>query len=207
MMNAYITCILRYRVVVLVAILIITIVFVGIASHGVYSSAIAKLFFGEKHPGFLRYKERIREFANDEMVIVIYKDAHLFSSASLARLEQVVEQIEDLSEIRRVDSLLNTQHIFGEEDTLYVEKYADEALDHQELAAQVLQNIIGDSMYNGLLVSPDGQHAAIIIELEPVDELAGETVPPLVNTIMGMFDQAGFQPQDLHRCRIYLLNG
>lgn len=199
MMNTYMTCILRYRVVVLVTILIITIVFVSIASHGVYSSAIAKLFFGEEHPGFLRYQQRIREFANDEMVIVIYKDTHLFSSASLARLEQVVEQIEALPEIRRVDSLVNAQHIFGEGDTLYVEKYMDEALDNQEQIDQVLQNILGDSMYNGLLVSPDGQHAAVMIELEPVDELAGETVPPLVNAIMGMFDQAGFQAQDLHR--------
>ncbi len=198
-MKTYIMCIIRYRVAILAVVLIMSVAFGVIAAQGVYSSVIAKLFFGENHPGFTRYRERIREFTNDEMIIVIYKDAYLFSAASLTQLEQVVEQIEMLPEIRRADSLLNAQHTFGVEDTLYINHYVDEALEDPEHVDQVLQNITNDSMYRGLLVSGDGQHAAVIIELESVDELTGETVPPLVKKIMEMFAQAGYLPENLHR--------
>jgi uncharacterized protein len=198
-MHTYITFILRYRFAVLAGVLIVTTAFGAVASHGVYSSAIAKLFFGEKHPGFLRYRDRIREFANDEVVIVIYKDAQVFSAASLARLEEVVEKIERLPEIRRVDSLLNAQYIFREADTLYVEHYVDEALESPPRAERALHALTHDAMYRNLLISADGRHAAVMIELEPIDELAGETIPPLINTIMGVFAQAGFQPDTLRR--------
>ncbi len=198
-MRTYITCIIRYRVAILVVVLIMSITFGAIAAQGVYSSSIAKLFFGENHLGFTRYRARNRRFTNDEVIIVIYKDAHLFSAESLARLENAVEQIEILPEIRRVDSLLNAQHTFGAEDTLYINHYVDEALEDSEHVDQVLQNITTDAMYRNLLIAEDGQHAAIIIELEPVDELAGETVPPLVKKIMDMFDHAGYLPENLHR--------
>jgi predicted RND superfamily exporter protein len=112
-MKGYITFIIRNRKTILGLVLFVTLGFAAIAAQGVYSSAIAKLFFGEDHPGFNRYRERIREFANDEMIIVIYKDPQMFSAESLARLESAVEQIEMLSEIRRVDSLLNAQHTFA----------------------------------------------------------------------------------------------
>ncbi len=198
-MKKYIEFIIRRRFVVLAVVLILSVAFGAIASRGVLSSDIGKLFFGENHPGFKRYKERIREFANDDMIIVVYKDYHLLSAASLSRLERAVDGIESLPEIRRVDSLLNAQHMYGREDALYIENYADEALENPENVAEVLENITSDSMYRGLLVSGDGRHAAVIIELEPEDEMTGESIPPLVKKIMSLFEQAGFDPDNLHR--------
>lgn len=198
-MRAYIQFIIRNRLIVLITVMLLTFLFGGIASTGVYSSSIAKLFFGEDHPGYQRYRKRIREFANDEMVIVVYRDPALFSPASLNRLQTAVDTIDAMPEIRRVDSLLNAQRIYGKDDTLYIDRYSARARKKPGKTDQILKDILNDEMYRGLLVSDDGQHAAVMVELEPVDELAGETVPPLVNRIMKAFLDSGFQPDNLHR--------
>lgn len=198
-MKKYIIFIIGHRIAVVAVILLLTVVFGGIVSTGVYSSSIGKLLFSEDHRGYNRYRERIREFANDETVIVIYREDNLFAETSLARLEDAVDEIKAFPLVRRIDSLLNAQHTYGKADTLHIDKYAGEALKSPENARQVLQNIQADPMYADLLVSGDGRHAAVMIELEPVDELAGETVPPLVNDIMVAFEKNGFRREHLYR--------
>ena len=79
-MTTYIKLIIRYRFLVLALILLMTAGFAAIASRGVIASSIGNLFFGEDHPEYSDYKQRIREFANDEVFIIAYDDADFLSS-------------------------------------------------------------------------------------------------------------------------------
>ena len=90
-MKRYIQLLIRHRLLVLAGLLIITVIFGAIALQGVIASSVGNMIFGDNHPDFAAYKERIREFANDEVFIVIYKDENLLSEQSLKRLENVVE--------------------------------------------------------------------------------------------------------------------
>ena len=201
-MKRYIALIIRHRIIVLAVALAISLLSGFIASKGTYSSSIPKLIFGENHKGYKEYKKRIIEFTNDEMIIFIYKDNNIFSEKSIARLEKVVEKIQENPEVRRVDSLLNAQHTYSKEDTLYIEKYVDQARNQPENIDRILKNITTDSMYKKLIVSEDGEHAALIIELDPTFGLTSEHIGPLEKKILKVFDQAGFKAENLHRVGI-----
>lgn len=197
-MNRYIRWILQHRVLVLVTLGVMTSVFGTIASQGIIASSIGNMLLGEKHAGFVDYKQRIREFASDEVIIVMYQDDNVLSPSSLARVERVVEAISMLPEIGRIDSLLNAQHTFVRDETLYVTNYADEALEQPENIPQVLASLKADPLCKGLLIAEDGRHATIIIELTPDDARSAEIAPKLVSQILNIFEQHGFQTEHLH---------
>ena len=197
-MRAYIILLIRHRFPVIGLLLIITILFGATALQGTIASSIANIFFGEDHPEFNAYKQRIREFANDEVFIVTYRDDDLLSGKSLDRLERVVEKIEDIPEVGRVDSLLNAQHVFAEDDTLYVNKYVDEALEESGERAEILEQLKIDPLLDGLLVSEDGQHAAVLVELRPDEERPAERGPLIVQEVKTLFKHSGFSEEDIH---------
>lgn len=198
-MKNYVALIIRYRFLVLALLAVITVVFGAIVSQGIFATSLGNLFFGEDHPGYVEYKQRIREFANDEVFIIIYKDKNLLAEESLNRLQGVVEKIEEIPDIGRVDSLLNAQHTFAIEDTLYVNKYVDEALEQPDNTDEILENLKTDPLLNGLLISQDGRHAAIIVELTPDENRPAEIGPQIVEQVLEIAEQGGFDPEHLHR--------
>ena len=191
--------IIRYRFFVLGLLLLITGAFAFIASRGVIASSIGNLFFGDDHPEYSRYKNRIREFANDEVFIIAYHDPDFLSPLKLQQLEGVIEKIKEIPEVGRVDSILNAQHTFASDDTLVVKKYADEVIDQPDRLSNVHASLRADDMLTGLLISNDGDHVAVIVELEPDEERAVERGPSVVSEALELFRKAGFESENLHR--------
>ena len=198
-MTLSIKFIIRYRYFVLGLLLIITAGFGYIASRGVIASSIGNLFFGDDHPEYGRYKKRIREFANDEVFIVAYHDPDFLSPLKLHQLDAVIEKIKAIPDVGRVDSIINAQHTFARDDTLYVKKYADEVIDQPDRLSDVHASLMADDMLTGLVISNDGDHIAVIVELEPDDQRAVERGPLVVDEVLGIFKQAGFESANLHR--------
>ena len=128
-MTLSIKFIIRYRFFILGLLLLITGAFAYIASKGIIASSVGNLFFGDDHAEYSLYKKRIREFANDEVFIIAYRDPDFLSPPNLHKLDGVIEKIKAIPEVGRVDSILNAQHTFALDDTLYVRKYAQEAFD------------------------------------------------------------------------------
>jgi predicted RND superfamily exporter protein len=197
-MKRYILLLIKYRFVVLAGLFIMTAIFGAIALQGVIASSVANIFFGENHPGYNAYRQRIQDFASDEVFIVIYKDNDLLSEASLKRLESVIGKIENIPEVARVDSLVNAQHIFAEDEILYVNKYVDEAREQPERKQEILDSMATDPLLNGLIVAPDGQHTAVIIELTTDKERPVERGPLIVEEVRMLFKQSGFNDKDIH---------
>lgn len=197
-MRQYITWLIRYRFPVVAALAVLTAIWGVIALQGVLASSIESIFFGKEHEGFQAYKQRIREFANDEVFIIIYQDDALLSEESLKRLDKVVGKIENIPEVGRVDSLLTAQHVFSDADTLYVEKYVDEAVENPAEQHALLERIRSDPVMNGLLVSDDGRHAAIMVELTPDESRPVERGPLIVKEVRTLLLQSGFADGDIH---------
>jgi predicted RND superfamily exporter protein len=198
-MTTSIKFIIRYRFFVLGLLLLITGAFAFIASQGIIASSIGNLFFGDDHPEYSRYKHRIREFANDEVFIIAYHDPHFLSPLKLQQLKGVIEKIKEIPEVGRVDSILNAQHTFAVDDTLYVKQYADEVIDQPDRISRVHASIKADEMLSGLLISSDGDQVAVIVELEPDEKRAVERGPAVVSDVLELFTKAGFESENLHR--------
>ncbi len=198
-MTLSIKFIIRYRFFVLGLLLLVTGAAACIATQGVIASSIGNLFFGDDHPEYNLYKQRIREFANDEVFIIAYYDPDFLSPLKLQQLEAVIEKIREIPEVGRVDSILNAQHTFALGETLYVRKYADEVIDQPERLSKVHASLKADDMLNGLLISSDGDHVAVIVELEPDEQRAVERGPLVVSEVLDLFIKAGFDSENLHR--------
>ncbi|MBW2410547.1 MAG: MMPL family transporter [Deltaproteobacteria bacterium] len=198
-MTLFIKFIIRYRFFVLGLLLIITAGFGYIASQGVIASSIGHLFFGDDHPEYGRYKKRIREFANDEVFIVAYHDPEFLLPQKLHQLDAVIQKIKEIPDVGRVDSIINAQHTFAREDTLFVKKYAEEVIDRPDRMSKVHDSLMADDMLTGLVISSDGDHIAVIVELEPDDQRAVERGPLVVDEVLVIFKQAGFESANLHR--------
>ena len=78
-------------------------------------------------------------------------------------------------------------------------KYADEVIDQPDRLSDVHASLMADDMLTGLVVSNDGDHIAVIVELEPDDRRAVERGPLVVDEVLGIFKQAGFESANLHR--------
>lgn len=198
-MTTYIKLIIRYRMLVLAVIVLITAGFAAVASQGVIASSIGNLFFGDSHPEYKDYRKRIREFANDEVFILAYDDPDFASAANLDKLQQIHDKIENLADVGRVDSLINAQHTYAIGDTLYVEKYGDELRQKPEEKEDIVDALKRDRLIAGLLVSNGGQQSTVIIELEPDDTRPVERGPMVVREVFDIFEEGGYQTKDLHQ--------
>ncbi|MCP4107961.1 MAG: MMPL family transporter [Desulfobacteraceae bacterium] len=196
-MSRYIEFIIRRRFLVLTLLMLVTIAFGYVSSKAIIASSIVNLFFSEQSE-YKTYKELIREFANDEVFIIAFNDPDLLSEQSLKRLDNVVRTIRHIPDVSRVDSIINAQHVFARDDTLYIRKYGNEALEHPGKIKELLADYKSDPLYSGLFVSDDGRHSAVIVELEPDDDRPAERGPLLVREIIEILEQEGFKRSDLH---------
>ncbi|MCP4686597.1 MAG: MMPL family transporter [Desulfobacterales bacterium] len=197
MVEKYIQFIIRRRYFVLGLIFLITAASLASASRGVIATSMIKLFFSQKTEYNL-YRERMSEFANDEVFIIAFEDPNPFSTRSIKRLEAVIEKIEEMPDVERVDSILNAQHIFSRGDALHIEKFGEEALARPENAARLLAEFAKDPLYAGLLLSEDGRSQAVIVELAYNEDRPVERGPLLVGEARALFEQGGFEPSGLH---------
>ncbi len=196
-MTRYIEFIIRRRFLILALLTLVTVAFGYASSQAIIASSVVNLFFS-KQSEYSTYKELIREFANDEVFIIAFEDPDLLSEQSLKRLDNAVRTIRDIPDVSRVDSIINAQHVFARDDTLYIRKYGNEALEQPGKIKELLAEYRSDPLYSGLFVSDDGRHSAVIVELKPDDNRPAENGPLMVREILGIMEQEGFKRADLH---------
>jgi uncharacterized protein len=196
-MRSYVQLVIRYRFFFLALIAAITIGFGYKASTGIIGSSIANLLFGE-NPAYLKYLERIEEFGTDDIVVIAYEEPDPLAPDSLRRLKRITRSIEDKKEIRRLTSLLDLQHTYVENDTLYVKRYADQARAAETERGQILQQMIDDPFAGGLMISEDGKNCAVIIEMSLGRDFSIEDGPRVVREITDLFIAEGYTPDQIH---------
>ncbi len=208
-MRAYFRFVLGHRVTVLILCLVVTAASGVCLTDAVIATSIKKMFFGDR-PQYARYLERMRKFANDEVFIIAYEDDDPLAPASLARLARAIARTERMPDVARTDSLLNAQRIWAEGGaTLHVERYAKLAREAKSDAERqaLLAALRKDDQLRDLLISADGRHTAVVVELEVDPDRLAERTPGLVTEVFEHFRDAGFDPRRLHRAGIPALLG
>ncbi len=196
-MRAYFQFVLRHRLLVAGACLALTALSAASLSRAVVSTSLEGLFFGQA-PEYRRYRERIKDFASDDVLIFGYADPAPLSRASLDRLEAVVRRIERLPDAAHVESLLSAQRLWAEGETLRVESYARTARRPGAGGPSLLAELLADRQVRGTLVSDDGKHGAVIIEMAVDPNRAAEALPRLVADVQRIFADAGFPAGRVH---------
>jgi predicted RND superfamily exporter protein len=199
-MTAYFRFVLRHRLAVVLVCALLTALAGLSLSRAVLSTSLPKLFFGDA-PQYRDYQRWVKQFSSDEILVVGYRDPAPLSRASLERLERAVKGVEELPFVSYVFSLLSAQRIWSDRDTLRVERYSRAARDLPGGAgAQRLQEILRtDELYRELLISRDGQHHAVVIEMTVDPQRSGEKVPGMIKKMLAPFEAAGFEDAELRK--------
>jgi hypothetical protein len=242
-MTRFISILLRWRISVLVLVSLITMACVTlVVQRAVLGNSLGELFLGED-PNYPIYRQDIRTFISDEVIIVALEDLDTLDPDTLTRLEKAVLTIKAIDEacppdaqepaakrsiemddfeedeeeaqevafepgrcplVKRVDSVLNAQQIqmvvdeFGER-TLVVRSFADEARAHPNQKAELLQALRADPWVGeGSLISTNGQHGVVVIEIMPSEHRSAEFGPLLLDDIETALVREGFPVEQQH---------
>ncbi len=201
---AYFRFVLSHRGLVVGVVAVVTALSLWSASHAVFASSLQKMFFGESE-AYDTYLVRVGEFGSEEINVFAFEDPDPFSEASLARLEGIVAELESLEDIERAYTLLDTQEIRGDSQTIDVRGYAQQLEDDRSQAARIREAILADEFAAGTVLSFDGNASAVVVEMVPDGARPAEVLPQLRLSILGVFDAAGIGGRDL-RCAGLLVN-
>ena len=196
-MEGYIRFIIRRRYWVLATLALITLGAVAMFRTAVINSSIGGLFLGE-HPDYPAYLERARDFGNDDVIVMAVEDPRFLSAAGQERLRKATEAIARLNHVQNVRSVLSAQRIEGDEQGLDVCSYAELVQDEPGQEKQILQKLREDPYARGLLVSRDGRHTAVVVELTSDGDRPAEDLPKLMKQVYAAFQGAGYARNTLH---------
>jgi predicted RND superfamily exporter protein len=146
-------------------------------------SGLARLTADFGHAGYFHSNDKwLQEFDNfedtfgndDSIIVAVQNPEGLFNPTSVELLHRLTDQMWQLPEVIRVDSLTNYQRVYADQDDINVEPLIP---DDQELSQSYLEErkqiALNHETLPGYLVSPDGTMALLFGTLRP----AAETEP------------------------------
>ncbi len=117
----------------------------------------------EDHPDTTFYESIKDTFGDDEFFVIAFSIPDLFTPHVLRSISDITTALEDIPEVREVQSLANVDYIHGAEDYFEVRPFLETIPDDPEglhlLRLQALEN----PLYVGNLVSKDARSAAIVV--------------------------------------------
>ena len=197
-MTRYIEFILKYRFFVLALVLGITVLAMVVASGATMSTQLGEDMIGNR-PEFHRYIERANKFYSDAVVVVGIEDPDMLSRASQHRLRAAVAGLEAHPDVETVQSILDAASMDGDGEALKLTDYAELALADQTDHHAVKKQLLDDSLVGPLFISADGRAHAVMVELTVDESRTGERAPPLVDEILAVFVDAGYDANNVHR--------
>lgn len=196
-MHRFVSFLLRRHRAVLAALLLVTAGFAAMFPRAVIATNFTELFFS-RDAAFERYLQRTHDLTNDHGLFVGVEEPAPFSVAALDRLKKAVDAIAALPEVRRVSSLLDAGTLHDDGTDLTYPKYADEARSHPERAAEIAARAAADPLFARSLISLDGRHTALVIEIVPDEKRKAEAETDLVDAIHAALAAAGYAPEAVH---------
>lgn len=197
-MQHYIKLIIKHRFLVLGLLLILTILSGGILSNVKISGSMPDLFLG-KSPKYLSYQERVKEFGSDALIVIAFEEKNLLSRSSIEKLKRVEEKVKNLPKIKDMKSILDLQDVRIVDGMPRAEHYVDMALRQPEHSGAILDIIRNEPLFSGLWISKDGMHSAVVIELDDDKIQTDMEVPSILEEIINIFEEGGFDPTNLHK--------
>lgn len=128
-----------------------------------------RMWFRETDPLLKAFDEFERQFGNDEnVVIAVHSDSGVFDMETATLIHNLTEDMWQVKEIIRVDSLSNFNWVHAEEDEMIVEPLIPDIAEmDEEILAQRAEVAKNHETVPGYLLSPDGKTALVIGVLKP----------------------------------------
>lgn len=117
-------------------------------------------------PARVNYQEFRKAFGRDDVIILSTPTNGLLTKPLLASIYDLQKEIDQkVPYIKEITSLINTRYSYGEDDELIVEELLENYPNHKWDSRTLTEFVLKQPAYVNRLISADGSHTAIIIEL------------------------------------------
>ncbi len=157
------------RILGLLAVLVVTAVTGAFAWQVGFDNSI-EVWFLEKDPDLVSYREFTQAFDSDQIVVLAFEDEELWTEAGLERLRALGEATLTVERVEEVRSIVTINQVVSEPGVLTVKPLYDP--EDPPDPATLRERVMGDGLLVGTLVNEAGTVAAVIVT---VDHLMGET--------------------------------
>ncbi len=156
----------RNRILALVILLVIT----GILASGLPNLKIdtrLELMLDRDGPKYQLYQEVIKEFGSDNTTVFFIRDPNLFTPEKLEILQSMVDDIDALEPVEKVDSLFNLTSIRDRDGWLESKIVLDVVPFDQAEADQALADALYSPLLRGNIVGERGDVTALTVTVRP----------------------------------------
>ncbi|MDF1563578.1 MAG: MMPL family transporter [Deltaproteobacteria bacterium] len=197
-MERFVEGVLRRRLWVLAAIGLLSGLSLLSLTRAVIASSVAELFLGESAE-YQAFLEQARTFGNDEIGVFILPAKGILEPEGREALARATGAIESMPEVARVLSILDVQSIRSDDDDLVVESRVDRIESAGLGGAEALAELEDEPLVRGTLLSRDGNHTAVVVELRTDGQRAAERLDLYIRQMLDAFVDAGFPREEIRR--------
>ncbi len=123
-------------------------------------------FFDKDSSGFIDFQNWKEQFGSDQVVIVAFGDADIFTRENLSLIDRVTRRAELIKYVDEVTSLTNVNNVSGADNYFIVRELIEEVPSSKKELAAIREEALSNPLYVKNLVSADGTSSAIIVELK-----------------------------------------
>jgi len=175
---------LRFRWLGIIAVVLLT-VFFAYQMQGLKFDNSNEIWFVEGDRS-LDLIDKFRDvFGNDDFVVLVFESGNFFEPENIRRIGRLAE----VPYLKDMTWLGNVEYIEGIEDGIKIHELLETVPEDPEEMAEVRKKALSEPTYLNSLISPDGQSAAIILEMEKYPEDGNKLDPkneiaPVVREIL-----------------------
>lgn len=109
------------------------------------------------------YETMKETFGDDEFFVIAFTSPNLFTAPVLRMTADITKELEELPEVREVQSLANVDYIHGAEEYFEVRPFLERIPDDQPGLDLLRNQALDNRMYVGNLISVDGKTTAMVV--------------------------------------------
>jgi len=168
---------LRFRWLGIIAVILLT-VFFAYQMQGLKFDNSNEIWFVEGDRS-LDLIDKFRDvFGNDDFVVLLFESRDFFEPENIRVIGRLAEALEaEVPYLKDMTWLGNVEYIEGIEDGIKIHELLETVPQDPEKMAGVRKKALSEPTYVNSLISPDGQSAAIILEMDRYPE-DGDTLDP-----------------------------
>lgn len=164
--KGFIEFVVRRRIAVLLLIGLLSLLAAVGASRVGFDSSI-EVWFLEDDPDLVTYKDFLKRFQADEIVVVGVFAEDVFTPEVLGVVDTLSREAEKAPYVHRVRSLTNTRIFRTSGDTIEIAPLVADVPLTDDVALAARGEALGHALVSGNLVSGDGRAALVLIEMDP----------------------------------------
>jgi len=120
-------------------------------------------FTVEGDPDVAFYKSIKDTFGDDEFFVIAFSTPNLFEPPVLHAIVDITTELENITGVRKVQSLANVDYVHGAEEYFEVRPFLERIPDGANELASLRQQALNNPLYVGNLISKNGQTSAIVV--------------------------------------------